>query len=127
MEYFTRADDDLALVVRSEPKLELPFDDVRELLILVLVPLDHAASGPQGARDHHAVAGDDLPTKVRGHDVGNVVPAIHCWRGVVHAGDDDGPPRSSPGSRVRFCAIGASYWLIASWLAMTRLPTSGAS
>src|SRR5262249_46801381 len=67
---------DLRLVV-AEPEAELPFEDVRQLLVLVLVARDDAALLEVDVRDHHPLGRDQPPAELRVEQLRRqIVPAV---------------------------------------------------
>ena len=56
---------ELALFVLADPEAERAVEDVRELLVLVLMPRYDAAFLQVDVRQHHARAGDQAPIQHR--------------------------------------------------------------
>src|SRR5229473_8593512 len=62
-EYFTGADNQLALPIRPEVKLQRAFEDVSDLLVLMRMPRHVIALLEVHMGNHHAIAGDQAARK----------------------------------------------------------------
>src|SRR5207244_11682117 len=84
VQHLARANHDLLGSVRTYKELECPFQDVRELLVLVRVSRDHAPFFQVDVREHHAVARDQAPRQPLVQLLArNVLPSIPCRPALV--------------------------------------------
>ena len=59
VQHLTRADDDLLVLVFTNPEAQRALEDVRQLFVFVLMPRDDAALLEVYMRQHHLLAGNE--------------------------------------------------------------------